>query len=322
MLLNKRAERLFVWIFFPLALLMPMFLEQNEYYVNKLTTIMILSIFVMSLDYLVGKCGLITLGHAMFYGLGGYIFVMIAPEYEAVNFWIYTFYICAISATVAFVIGFLVLRTNGIYMIMITLAFAQMTFYYFSDSIDFGGTDGVFVYVKPETSIFGLSLFDLDNPTHFYYLCLFSLFNTLLFFKVLIRSRFGRLVDAIHENPGRTVALGYNIFMYRLVSYVVASALGAYAGYLFTLQYGFVNPSMLSWTTSGTALVMSILGGMGSIYGAILGTLVYEGLHYSLEHLTEHWLLFMGGLIILMVMVFKKGIAGFLEDLLEKRDGK
>lgn len=319
MLFNKRTERIFIWVFFPLALLLPLFLEQNTFYVSKLTSIMIFALFVMSLDYLVGRCGLITLGHAMFYGLGGYLFWMLAPEYEEVNFWVYTFYVCMIAAGVALVIGFLVLRTSGIYMIMITLAFAQMAFYFFSDSIQFGGNDGLFIYIKPETSIFGLSLFDLDNPVHFYYLCLLSLFNTLVFFKLLIRSRFGRVVDAIQQNPGRTTALGYNIFMFRLMSYVIASALGAYAGYLFTLQYGFVNPSMLAWTTSGSALVMSILGGMGSIYGAILGTFVYEGLHYFLEHMTEHWLLFMGALIIVMVMVFKNGIAGYLEKLLEKR---
>lgn len=319
MLFNKRTERIFIWVFFPLALLLPLFLEQNTFYVSKLTSIMIFALFVMSLDYLVGRCGLITLGHSMFYGLGGYLFWMIAPEYTEVNFWVYTFYVCMIAAAIALVIGFLVLRTSGIYMIMITLAFAQMAFYFFSDSIKFGGNDGLFIYVKPETSIFGLSLFDLDNPTHFYYLCLLSLFNTLVFFKLLIRSRFGRVVDAIQQNPSRTTALGYNIFLFRLMSYVIASALGAYAGYLFTLQYGFVNPSMLAWTTSGSALVMSILGGMGSIYGAILGTFVYEGLHYGLEHLTEHWMLFMGILIIAMVMVFKNGIAGYLEKLLEKR---
>jgi branched-chain amino acid transport system permease protein len=319
MLFQKRTERIFIWVFFPLALMMPLFLEQNTFYVSKLTTIMIFAIFVMSLDYLVGRCGLITLGHAMFYGLGGYIFVMIAPEYEAVNFWIYTFYICAISALIALVIGFLVLRTSGIYMIMITLAFAQMTFYFFSDSIEFGGNDGVFIYVKPDTSLFGISMFDLDNPIHFYYLCLLSLFNTLFFFRLVTRSRFGRVIDAIHENPGRTTALGYNVFVFRLMAYVMASALGAYAGYLFTMQYGFVNPSMLSWQTSGSALVMSILGGLGTLYGAILGTVVYEGLHYVLEHMTEHWLLFMGALIILMVILFKNGIAGYLEKLLEKR---
>ncbi|MBS97130.1 MAG: branched-chain amino acid ABC transporter permease [Oceanospirillaceae bacterium] len=319
MLFHKRTERIFIWVFFPLALMMPLFLEQNTFYVSKLTTIMIFAIFVMSLDYLVGRCGLITLGHAMFYGLGGYIFVMIAPEYEAVNFWIYTFYICAISALVALIIGFLVLRTSGIYMIMITLAFAQMAFYFFSDSIEFGGNDGVFIYVKPDTSLFGISMFDLDNPIHFYYLCLLSLFNTLFFFRIVTRSRFGRVIDAIHENPGRTTALGYNVFVFRLMAYVMASALGAYAGYLFTMQYGFVNPSMLSWQTSGSALVMSILGGLGTLYGAILGTFVYEGLHYVLEHMTEHWLLFMGALIILMVILFKNGIAGYLEKLLEKR---
>lgn len=256
----------------------------------------------------------------MFYGLGGYLFYIIAPQYEVVNFWVYTFYICALASLIALVVGFLVLRTNGIYMIMITLAIAQMFFYFFSDSIDFGGVDGVFIYLKPDTSFFGIQMFDLDNPIHFYYLCLFSLFNTLLFFKILMASKFGRVVDATKENPERTTALGYNIFVFRLISYVIASALGAYAGYLFSLQYGFVNPSMLSWQTSGSALVMLIMGGMGSIYGAILGTFAYEGLHYFFEHFTKHWDLFMGITIIAMVIVLKKGLAGYLEKLLEKRE--
>ncbi|MFC6668789.1 branched-chain amino acid ABC transporter permease [Marinobacterium aestuariivivens] len=316
---TKRAEKLFVWVFFPLALLLPLLMEQNTFYVNKLASVLIFAIFVMSLDYLVGRCGLVTLGHALFYGMGGYLFVMLAPEYETVNFWVYTFYVVTISALIAVVVGFIVLRTSGIYMIMITLALAQMCFYFFSDSTAFGGNDGVFIYMKPDTSVFGLSLFDLDNPVHFYYLCLLSLFNCLLFFKLITRSKFGRIVDAVHANPDRTTALGYNVFLFRLASYVIASSLGAYAGYLFALQYGFVNPSMLAWQTSGTALVMTILGGMGTLYGAILGTAVYEGLHYGFEHLTEHWLLLMGGLIILMVLAFKNGLAGYLENLLEKR---
>lgn len=316
---GKRAEKIFIWVFFPLALLLPLLIDQNTYYVNKFASVLIFAIFVMSLDYLVGRCGLVTLGHALFYGLGGYLFVMLAPEYETVNFWVYTFYVVMIAAAIALVVGVVVLRTSGIYMIMITLALAQMGFYFFSDSTEFGGNDGLFIYMKPDTSVFGLSLFDLDNPTHFYYLCLLSLFNCLVFFKLISRSRFGRIVDAVHENPERTTALGYNIFLFRLTSYVIASALGAYAGYLFALQYGFVNPSMLAWQTSGTALVMSILGGVGTLYGAILGTAVYEGLHYGLEHLTEHWLLLMGGLIITLVLVFRNGLAGYLENLLEKR---
>lgn len=106
MLFQKRSERLFIWIFFPLMLMMPLFLDGNIFYINKLSSILIFALFVMSLDYLVGRCGLITLGHAMFYGLGGYIFYIIAPQNEAVNFWVYTFYICVISAAIALIVGF------------------------------------------------------------------------------------------------------------------------------------------------------------------------------------------------------------------------
>jgi len=318
MIFEKRTERLFLPVFLLIVLCLPLFLEANSFFVSKVTTVLILATFVMSLDFLVGRVGLVTLGHALFYGLGGYLFVIIAPEYEAVNFWLYTFYVCALAALIALVVGVVVLRTSGIYFIMITLAISQMAYYYFFDSLDFGGSDGVFIFMKPETSIFGLSFLNLDDPTHFYYLAVLSLFNTLLLLKLILRSRFGRIVEASRQNPERTEALGYNIFAFRLISYVIASTLGAYAGFLFALQYGFVNPSFLTWEMSGTALVMSILGGMGTIYGAILGTFAYEGLQYLFEHLTEEWLLFMGGAIILMVLMLRKGLAGYLEKLLEK----
>jgi branched-chain amino acid transport system permease protein len=318
MIFEKRTERIIIPLFFLVTLFLPLLLEENSFFVGKVTTIIILAIFVMSLDFLVGRVGLVTLGHALFYGLGGYLFVILSPEYEAVNFWVYTFYICGLSALIALITGVVVLRTTGIYFIMITLAISQMAFYFFFGSTEFGGNDGVFIFVKPETSIFGLSFLDLDNDLHFYYLTLFSLFNILVFLKVVLRSRFGRFVEATKQNPQRTEALGYNIFAFRLTCYVIGSTLGAYAGYLFALQYGFVNPSFLAWEMSGTALVMSILGGLGTLYGAILGTFTYEGLQYLFEHLTEDWLLLMGTAIILMVLLMRKGIAGFLEKLLEK----
>lgn len=312
---SNKSEKIFIYLFFVIGLFIPLFLEGNTYYINKFSTIIILAIFVMSLDYLVGRTGLITLGHAMFYGLGGYIFTILAPEYEAVNFWVYTFYVMLISGFIALIVGLIVLRTSGIYMIMITLALAQMTFYFFADSVEHGGQDGLFIYVKPETSIFGLNFLDLENETHFFYLCLLSLFNCFAFFKVIMNSSFGRVIDALKENPDRATALGYNIFHFRLIAYVLASSLAAYAGYLFALQFGFVNPGMMSWDISATALVMALMGGLGSIYGAIIGSFVYEGLHYYIEHLTEYWMFFMGSLIVILVLTLKKGFAGFLNDL-------
>lgn len=311
---STKAEKIFILAFFFIALGIPLFFNENTFYVNKISSMLILSIFVMSLDYLVGRTGLISLGHAMFYGLGGYLFAIMLPEYEVVNFWLYTFYVMTASAVIAFVVGLIVLRTSGIYMIMITLALAQMTFYFFADSTEYGGLDGLFIYLKPETSIFGLNFLDLDNEIHFYYLCLLSLFNCYLFCKISLNSRFGRIIDAIKENPDRALALGYNIFHFRLIAYVLSSSLAAYAGYLFSLQYGFVNPTMMSWEVSASALVMAILGGLGTIFGAILGVFVYESLHYAIEHMTQYWMFWMGSLIIVMVLTLKSGIAGLVEQ--------
>lgn len=318
MIFEKRTERIFLAIFFVVALCIPLFFEQNSFFVGKATTVLILSVFVMSLDFLVGRVGLVTLGHALFYGLGGYLFVIITPEYEAVNFWLYALAILAICAIIALIIGVVVLRTSGIYFIMITLAISQMVYYFFFDSLDFGGNDGLFIFMKPETSIFGISFLDLDNPTHFYYLALLAVAVTLITIKIILRSRFGRIVEASKLNPQRTEALGYNIFAFRLISYIIGSTLAAYAGLLFALQYGYVNPQFMTWEMSGTALVMSILGGLGTIYGAILGAITYEGLQYFFEHMSQDWMLFMGGAIILMVLLLKKGLAGYLEKLLEK----
>ena len=318
MIFEKRTERIVLAIFFVIALCIPLFLEDNSFFVGKATTILILAVFVMSLDFLVGRVGLVTLGHALFYGLGGYLFVILTPEYEAVNFWVYAFYILAINAVVALIVGAVVLRTSGIYFIMITLAISQMVYYFFFDSLEFGGNDGLFIFMKPETSIFGLSFLNLDNPSHFYYLALLAVLITLLAIKIILRSRFGRIVEASRLNPERTEALGYNIFAFRLISYIIGSVLAAYAGLLFALQYGYVNPQFMTWEMSGTALVMSILGGLGTIYGAILGTIAYEGLQYLFEHMSQDWMLFMGGAIILMVLLLRKGLAGYLEKLLEK----
>ena len=147
------------------------------------------------------------------------------------------------------------------------------------------------------------------------YLCLLSLFNCYVFFKITLQSRFGRVIDAVKENPERATALGYNIFHFRLVAYVLSSSLAAYAGYLFSLQYGFVNPTMMSWEVSASALVMAILGGLGTVFGAILGVFVYESLHYGIEHMTQYWMFWMGSLIIVMVLTLKSGIAGLVEKL-------
>ncbi|MCB1756799.1 MAG: branched-chain amino acid ABC transporter permease [Gammaproteobacteria bacterium] len=318
MLFEKRSEQISMTVLFLVILFLPLFMNLDSYYIEKLSTVMILAIFVVSLDFMVGRVGLVSLGHALFYGLGGYIFVIIAPEYEVVNFWIYSFYIMVIASLTALLVGAIVLRTQGVYFIMITLAIAQMGFYFIRDSSYLGGSDGLFIMLKPETGFFGIKFFDLDNKVHFYYFTLLSLVNTVLFFKMVLRSKFGRILEALRQNPQRTESLGYNIYLFRLLSYVVSSSLAAYAGYLFALQYGFVNPTFLSWETSGTALVMSILGGLGTIYGAVFGTFAYELLHHLFEHFTEDWMLLMGLSILLMVLLLRKGIAGYLEKLLER----
>ncbi len=292
-----------------------LFPAQHDFIMEKLVTMMILAIFAMSLDLLVGVGGMVSLGHAAFFGLGGYALALTAPEYEAASVWLTLPAALGISAAAALVIGALSIRTSGIYFIMITLAFGQMFFYVFNDSSFAGGSDGTYIYFRPTAELFGVQVVDLESPLTFFYVVFGAMLGTYALLRVLLASPFGRVLRGIGINPQRVRGVGYNPDAYRLVAFVIGAMLAGLAGFLSASQYGFVNPSMLSWHHSGTVLVMVILGGLGTLHGAILGAFALELLHVIIEPLTEHWLLVLGGLIILMVLVLPRGLAGLLEGL-------
>lgn len=291
------------------------FPEQHDYLLQKLTAIMILAMVAMSLDLLVGIGGMVSLGHAAFFGLGGYALALLGPEYEAANLWTTLPMALGLVAVAALVIGALSIRTSGIYFIMITLAFGQMFYYVFNDADFAGGSDGVYIYVRPAVEAFGTPLLDLSDTVTFFYVAFCAMVATYVFLRVLLASPFGKVLRGIGINPQRVRGVGYNSDAYKLVAFVIGAVIAGFAGYLSAAQFGFVNPSMMSWHHSGTVLVMVILGGLGTLHGAILGAFALEILHTVIESQTEHWLLVLGGLIILMVLTLPKGIAGLLERL-------
>ncbi|HXH03682.1 MAG TPA: branched-chain amino acid ABC transporter permease [Candidatus Competibacteraceae bacterium] len=286
--------------------------EKETFFLQKLTTMMILAIFAMSLDLLVGVTGLVSLGHALFFGLSGYVLALTAPAYEAASLWLTLPLSLAASAAAALVIGLLSIRTSGIYFIMVTLAFGQMFFYFFNDSALAGGSDGLYIYFKPEVKLAGFELLDLEDKQNFFYLALGAMVGVYLFLRILLRSPFGQVLQGIHANEHRIRALGYNATAFKLVSFVIAGTLAGLAGFLAAAQFGFVNPSNLHWHASGSALMMVIMGGMGTLFGPALGAFAFELLHYVYEDLTEHWLLLMGLTVISMVLFLPKGLGGLL----------
>ena len=287
----------------------------SPYYLQLVTKIMIFGIFALSLDLLVGYTGLVSLGHAAFFGLGAYTLALLSPQDAAANLLTTLPAAMGIAALVALAAGVLVLRTSGVYFIMVTLAIAQMLYYLFNDTRFGGGSDGMYIYARPEIALAGWTL-SFESKPGFYYFVLFMLCAVYAVLFRLLRSPFGRALQGIKVNEARMRSLGFATFRYKLAGFVVAGALGALAGYLGAMQFGFVNPELLSWHESGNVLMMVILGGVGSLAGPVAGAFAFVLLQEAFESFTKHWLLLMGGSIVLVVLLLPKGLSGLLDMLL------
>jgi branched-chain amino acid transport system permease protein len=287
----------------------------GDFYIDLMIRIMILGIFAMSLDLLIGFTGLISFGHAAFFGLAGYVLAIITPETGPVSIW-YALPLClAASAIVACAIGWVSVRTSGIFFIMITLAFSQMLFYYFNENAALGSSDGIFIFYKPTVAIGGFTLFDLDAGHTFYYFVLASMVGAYLLLTMLLKSPFGQVIQGVRANEARTRALGFATQRYKLVSFVISGTLAGFAGFLEATHTGFVSPAHLGWHESGTILMIVILGGTGTLYGAVLGAFVMVLTQDLFQDLTENWLLLKGIFIIAVVLFLPRGIAGLLDLL-------
>jgi branched-chain amino acid transport system permease protein len=285
----------------------------EKFYLQFVTKVMILALFAMSLDLLVGYAGLVSLGHALPFGLAAYALMLMTPEYQAPGFWASLGASMAVAAIASLVVGLLVLRTSGIYFIMVTLAFGQMAYYYVHDSRYLGGSDGKYIYVRPALELFGWKPFDLENPAHFYYVVLALMVFVYTTLRVLLASPFGRVIVALRENEHRLRMLGYATFRYKLVCFVLAGMLAGLAGWLAAAHDGLVNPEMLSWHQSGQLLMMVILGGMGTPAGPILGAAALKALELVFQGWTKHWQLLLGGFIVLSVLFMPRGLSQLFE---------
>lgn len=299
----------------------------TPFYTEMVTRMMIMAIFAMSLDLLQGVTGLVSLGHAAYFGLAGYALAFLTPQGEAVSLW-WTLPVAVLaSALAALIIGFFVVRTHGIYFIMVTMAFAQMVYYVFFDNRALGGSDGLYVNFKPSAAIFGWVPFDLDSKRTLYYFTLGALLLTYIFLRRLLFSPFGRTLSGIRVNEHRMRALGYGVFGYKLAAFTVAGALAGLAGYLWGTQTGYINPELMGFHMSAHAIMMVILGGMGNFAGAIVGAFAFEYLLHVFKDLPQvgsvnlgkHWQLWMGLFIVLLVMFAPRGILGLVEKFMTRK---
>ena len=284
--------------------------EGGDFYLGMLSQMMILAIFAMSLDLLQGVTGLVSLGHAAFFGIAGYALAFMTPQDAPIALWWSLPLAAAGAGLAALIIGFFVVRTHGIYFIMVTMAFAQMVYFLFFDNKALGGSDGIYVTFRPDATALGI---DLDNKLVFYYFTLVVLLVLYFALRRLLFSPFGRVLAGIRVNEHRMRAVGYGTFGYKLTAFTLAGVLAGVAGYLWAAQTGFVNPELMGFHMSAHAIMMVILGGMGNFAGAIVGAFAFEYVMHVFKDLTKHWQLLMGGFIVLVVIVAPRGLLGLVE---------
>lgn len=280
------------------------------------TKILISGIVAVSLDLILGYGGMISFGHAAFLGVGAYAVGILSfhasglaalglfDGREALIVWPMAI-LC--SAVIAFIIGALSLRTSGVHFIMITLAFAQMLYFVAISLEPYGGDDGLSLAGRSR-----LAGFRLSDDTNFYYVCLLLLAGFFWLCQKIISSRFGYVIRGIKQNPLRMQALGFPIYRYQLVCFAIAGAGAGLAGALSANQSEFVSPDLLHWSKSGEIMVMVILGGVGTLLGPVLGSIALIGLEEGLALLTPHWMIFLGLILVVMVLGFRRGLYGLL----------
>jgi branched-chain amino acid transport system permease protein len=298
----------------------------SPYTQDLIVRIAIYAIFALSLELLVGATGLVSLGHAAFLGIGAYATVLGSGDSGAQLPVLLALAVGA-AALYAAVAGALSLRTRGVYFIMVTLAFAQLAYFVVHDTKAGGGSDGIFLYIKPTLEVGGVTLLNLDERLHLYYAVLATLAATYGFIALLLRSRFGHALAGIRVNEQRMRAAGFSTTPYKLAAFIIAGALAGLAGLLLAVKDGAVNPELLSWHESGAVLLMLILGGIGSLRGAVIGAVAFTLLKEVFQSegivgpLAAHWQLTLGLTIIAFVAALPRGLIGLGERLRGGRHG-
>lgn len=307
---RDRSKNLFVAVSF-LALAVYPWIGGN-FGVDLVTKIMIYAIFALSLELLVGGTGLVCFGQAAFFGIGAYAAVLLSPSSDAASLaWLLPASVMC-AALYALAVGALSLRTKGVYFIMVTLAFAQMAYYVVHDTPLGGGTDGIYLNVKP---VLGTWL-DLDGAGTFYAFTWAWLLAVFAFLAVLGRSRFGRALAGIRVNEQRMRATGFSTYPYKLAAFTISGGLAGLAGFLFAVKDGFVNPELMAWHLSGSVLIMIILGGIGHLRGALIGAFAFALLQEFFKSeaifgdFAKHWHLGLGLTIIASVALLPRGLVG------------
>lgn len=291
-----------------LAALPPVLNAMNEgFYIGVASRILIFALAATSLNLILGFGGMVSFGHAAFVGMGAYT-VGILMQGGVISAWVAWPAAFVVGGLFAFVIGLVSLRTQGVYFIMITLAFAQMLFYLMVSLKTWGGDDGLSLASRSRV---GLGL-DLAHDAQFYYVVLGVCVLAFVAIARLLNARFGHVLQGIRENETRMEALGFAVFRYKLIAFTLAGAIAGLAGALLANQGNFVSPALMQWSQSGMLMVMVILGGVGYLYGGLVGAAVFLLLEEVLVGYTIHWQFGLGAVLLAVVLLAPNGLTSLL----------
>lgn len=307
----KTPRSVFTIFVLGLCALMPLIAAAiNEpFYVGVFARMMIWAIAAVSLNLILGYGGMLSFGHAVYLGIGGYT-VGICAYYELESAFVQWPLALGIAAIVALIFGAISLRTRGVHFIMITMALTQMVYFLSVSAEEYGSDDGLVISVRSQ---FGTALYDLDQPLHLYYTIFVVLLLCLFVTNRIVESRFGVVIRGACANETRMESIGFSTYRYRLVCFVIAGTMCAAAGILSANIEKFVSPDVMYWTKSGELIFMVVLGGMGSLFGPVAGALTFWVLSEFLSRLTEHWHLIFGPFLVLVVLFARHGIDGLLD---------
>jgi branched-chain amino acid transport system permease protein len=280
---------------------------EQPFWISFFARILIYAIAASALNLALGYGGMVSFGHALFMGLGSYAVAL--PAFHGVGSgWVHLALCVSVSALVALAVGAISLRTSGMAFIMITLAFAQMGYFLLVSLKQYGGDDGLPVAA---TSRFG----GLDLGTTIpLYVCALVILALVTWWMAKLRvAPFGMALRGARQNARRINAIGLQSRRLQLVAFVISGAICGVSGLLLANLNAFASPSSLAWTVSGELIVMVVLGGIGTVLGPIVGTLVFLGLEEVLKGLTEHWMAIFGPLIVVVALVGQRGLVGLAE---------
>lgn len=313
---RKRRPLIAIILFLALAAVpLAVSLGLPAHWLTLVTRAMIFAIAALSLDLILGVGGLVSFGHAAFIGIGAYVTGIMITEgrTEALLILPVILVLCGLFAAVT---GAVSLRTKGVAFIMITLAFGQMAFFLAQALSAYGGDDGL--TLSDRSTLLGFKPF--ASRTSFYYVVLAVLAGCYLLISVIVASRFGRTLRAARENATRVTVTGFDVSRIRLIAYVISGMIAGLSGFLLANQTEFVSPAYMSWARSGELIFMVVLGGVGSLHGAIIGALAFLFAEDALSKLTEHWKVIFGPMIVLFVLFTRGGLVGIIGRLGRRHD--